>query len=232
MEEPNYKVYCHTCKSNGKQYVGMTKAKLKSRFGKNGNGYKECVLFFYAINKYGWEDFKSELLFDKLSFDEAEDMETKMIRELNTMSPSGYNLQSGGGGNRMVSQYTRDKMSKSGMGKVISEEQIEKTRIALTGQKRTPKQVENIRRGQLGKTLTEEHKANITKGLLSNTNRKFATKEIKQFTLDGEYIRNWVSTTVASKELGLDRRGIGKASRGEQNQSGGFKWEMICHNGN
>ncbi len=59
--EDNYKAYVHINKMNNKCYVGITKRKLYERWNK-GKGYKNCVLFYRAIQKYGWDNFDHELI--------------------------------------------------------------------------------------------------------------------------------------------------------------------------
>ena len=224
MEE-NYKVYCHTNKITGKKYIGITKLNPKRRWS-NGKGYKECSVFYNAIKKYGWDGFSHEILFTGLTLDEAEEKEIELISKWDTLSPNGYNLQTGGGVNRTFAKETLEKMSKSQTGKKLSKKHIENIKKAITGLKRSPETVERIRQSQLGKTLTKEHKKNISLGLKRNKNRKLANKPILQLSLDGEFIREWDSASVASRELGLCRRGIGKCCTGEQNTSGGFKWRF------
>ena len=70
--ENTYCVYKHTCIKNGKIYIGITKTSPKRRWI-NGSGYKHNEYFYRAIKKYGWnKGFVHEILFEKLSKDEAE----------------------------------------------------------------------------------------------------------------------------------------------------------------
>jgi group I intron endonuclease len=98
-------IYCLTSPS-GKKYIGQAVKKLKS--GKNWgyiNRWKEhirdsktrdyCRLLNNSIRKYGYENFKVELLKECL-VEELNKYEQEYIVELNTLSPNGYNLTSGG----------------------------------------------------------------------------------------------------------------------------------------
>lgn len=67
MTKDNYSIYKHTSPS-GKSYIGITK-QGKKRFGKDGNGYKKQRKFYNAIQKYGWDNFKHEIIEDNLSFE-------------------------------------------------------------------------------------------------------------------------------------------------------------------
>ena len=54
-----YYVYVHTV-PNGKYYVGMAKS-LQSRWA-NGEGYKNNKEFYEAINTFGWNNIKHEVI--------------------------------------------------------------------------------------------------------------------------------------------------------------------------
>ena len=100
--EKIYKVYKHTLpkvvsgKNNDKVYIGITLQKVEYRW-RNGDGYKLQTYFYNAIQKYGWNNFLHEVLFDSLSKEEAEQKEKELISFYNSTNPEfGYNIQSGG----------------------------------------------------------------------------------------------------------------------------------------
>lgn len=91
----NYKIYVHIT-PNGKLYIGQTKTNLNYRWGSNGCRYKGQV-FYNAIQKYGWNNIKHILLFEKLSHDEANIIEQELIKKYQTTnSDYGYNIAPGG----------------------------------------------------------------------------------------------------------------------------------------
>lgn len=51
------------------------------------------------------------------------------------------------------------------------------------------------------------------------------TKPILQYTLDGEFIKEWESIKQASEELNITHSNIGRCCRGEQKKCGGFIWK-------
>lgn len=121
----NYKVYIHINKINNKKYVGITKQKPERRW-QNGYGYKynNNTHFWNAIKKYGWDNFKHEIIESNLSFEKAKEMERYYIALYNSNQIDyGYNLTMGGDGfsgmNRC--EETKKKISQSLKGKYTKE---------------------------------------------------------------------------------------------------------------
>lgn len=78
-EDKSYKIYRYTNLINGKIYIGRTKSSLACRAGHNGKKYYGCKHFGNAIKKYGWENFKGEILCDGLTYQEACNKEQELI---------------------------------------------------------------------------------------------------------------------------------------------------------
>jgi len=96
------KIYLVTNMLNNKMYIGQT----TSNDGK-GHG----VAIRHAYKKYGKENFTYEILHDNVSLDLLDDLERKYIAEFNTLSPNGYNLESGGNANKTLSEEQKKKQS-------------------------------------------------------------------------------------------------------------------------
>ena len=137
-----WKIYKHTlmleCASKGKSYIGQTSAENPNRRWAHGKGYsRKNPLFYNAIKKYGWDNFKHEILFDNIStLEEANKIEIELIAKYHTYigDPEcwGYNTTPGGSGRpHKQTEETKQKISQT-----------------LTGRK-----------------FTEEHKANLSKTL-------------------------------------------------------------------
>ena len=95
MIRSDYKVYKHTS-PQGKVYIGITCKSVADRWG-GGTGYKSNKHFFSAIQKYGWDNFKHEVLFENLTKKEACEKEIALIAEYDSTNPDrGYNQSSGG----------------------------------------------------------------------------------------------------------------------------------------
>ena len=95
-----------------KYYVGITFRSFHLRCGTNGNCYKGSH-FRNAINKYGWNNILHIVITDKLSKQQAYELEKLVISYLHSNNNKyGYNISGGGafGGNMKptikVSQYT------------------------------------------------------------------------------------------------------------------------------
>lgn len=96
MQENNYVVYKHTSPSN-KVYIGITSRNPEKRWGKNGNKYLRHKHFYNAIQKYGWDNFKHEILFENLTKEEACQKEIELIAFYKSNDRSfGYNQSTGG----------------------------------------------------------------------------------------------------------------------------------------
>lgn len=97
-----YCVYVHTNKINSKKYVGITCLKPEKRWN-NGKGYTSAQPIFYnAIQKYGWDGFSHEVLYEGLTKAQAQELEIKLISEYRaTESDFGYNNTIGGEGHTL-----------------------------------------------------------------------------------------------------------------------------------
>lgn len=92
ISKNNYKVYQHINKENGKRYIGCTG--LVSVFDRwqNGLGYRNQPRFFEDILLYGWQNFEHDIIADGLTKEQAKQIETEYIINLETWKPEkGYN---------------------------------------------------------------------------------------------------------------------------------------------
>lgn len=126
----------HTNMINNKKYIGITKKPPKKRWGCKGYGYKKSQpVFWNAIQKYGWDNFEHEILFNNLSQKEAQEKEVEFIAKYKTNcrrydSPEyGYNMTDGGEGvsGNFPTIETRQKMSIAQRNRVENETKEEKS---------------------------------------------------------------------------------------------------------
>lgn len=115
MENPG--IYILTNKINSKKYIGLD-SNLPHRLKKHLRGKSPgCKRIHSAIQKYGAENFDVETIrYPEISRESLAEVEKWKIYQLNTLSPNGYNLTTGGEGNFRYSEETRDQISKSKKG--------------------------------------------------------------------------------------------------------------------
>lgn len=224
--EKEFVVYKHTTPSN-KVYIGITSQSCQKRWI-HGDGYTGNTYFYRAIQHYGWENIKHEILFEHLSEKEAKNIEMRLIKEYNSTSNQyGYNKTEGGDCRASLSEHGRYLVSIKNKGKIRTPEQREHYREAAL---KRPKRL----------TLSDEHKRSISKSLLGNQRAKGVKtnqKPIIQLTKD--YIP--ICFYECAKEVGYvfhcGSSGINSACRGNRQTNihqtkykgiyKGFRWMYI-----
>lgn len=198
-------------KVNGKIYIGQTTRSIYIRLQEHETGKNNrCRLIYRAIKKYGWDNFEKdyyECPDEDLNFDED-----LMVREMGTLSPGGYNLREGGGGNGKLSEETKRRIGEAQRGKPKSEESKQKNREANSGE----------RSGRYGKLHTEESKQKMSEATSGEKN--YASKRVYKYDLDGTFIESFGSTEEASRQLKIAGSLIRRCARGKRKTSHGFKW--------
>lgn len=183
----DYKLYVHISPS-GKRYYGITGMDIKKRW-KSGKGYKKNKHFTNSINKYGWDNFTHEILFNNLTEAEAKLLEQCYIALYDTTNQDkGYNITLGGEGSNGLkrSEETKQKMreaqkgeNNSFYGKKHTKETIKKMseshkRENLT--KETIKKISETNRGKnnsmYGKHHTEEAKQKMSEAKKGKNNTR------------------------------------------------------------
>ena len=111
----NYKLYVHISPSR-KRYYGITGKEVEKRWGNDGIRYNRQLYFWNVIQKYGWDNFEHEVLFDNLTKEEAELLERCYIALYETNNrKKGYNATEGGDGHYHT-KNAKEKISKSTKG--------------------------------------------------------------------------------------------------------------------
>jgi group I intron endonuclease len=84
----------------------------------------------------------------------------------------------------------------------------------------------NNRKARLGVPVnhTEEGKKNRANGIRKYHNEN--KKKVFQYSLDGEYIKEWGSAVEAGEELNIIHSNITKTCKGLRKQAGGFIWSF------
>mgnify|MGYP004645771985 CR=1 FL=1 len=214
-----YYVYQHINKINGKRYIGITKQNPESRWGLNGANYKGSPYLYAAIQKYGWDNFEHEILFEKLTKEDACTKEIELITYFNTQNKLyGYNIMEGGSAptipeeiRKIISEKMRG--NTNNLGHVCSEEKKRK-----------------ISEAQKGRKLTEEHKAKLSmtkKGShhaspSTETRKKISDSHVKKQVYCEENNIVYESIQSCAKELGLEPTAVCACCKGKHKSTHGY----------
>lgn len=169
-------IYMYTSPS-GKSYIGQTwEPKKRIQQHKTLHGYK--TIFKNAILCYGFENMKYEVLHEDIKTQEELDcLESTEIKNRNTLSPNGYNLNGGGGAHGIVSEETKLKISLSNKGREMNPEHREKLIKVWTGRKHTEETKAKIRAAHIGMKATAEQ---IEANRKAHTGRKQSPEAIEK----------------------------------------------------
>lgn len=171
-KERTYTVYRHISPS-GKMYVGVTSVDPEKRWH-NGLGYRGNPYFNSAIKKYGWDNFKHEILFTDLTVEEASFAEQVCIQQWHlTDSNYGYNIAEGGMVNKIVSDTTKRKISNKLKGKPLSDKTKHKMSESRKGSKHPLYGKYGKDSPNYGKKRTEETKRKMSEAQRGEKNHMY-----------------------------------------------------------
>ena len=190
---------------NGKSYVGQTNNLTNRLYHYSSYHCKHQQKLYHSLLKYKWENFTIETL--EYAQDEfADEYEKFYIKKFDCVL-NGLNLDDGGNSNKTRSKETRDKISKSNMGrkgmfgkdnpfygKKHTKETIDGIKKKLTGRKRPPRSEEwskNISDANSGSNhwfynthLSTEHKTKLSDALKGKKHLTKITEETRKKMID------------------------------------------------
>jgi hypothetical protein len=123
------------------------------------------------------------------------------------------NKMIGGGGVEFHSDDTKNKMRIVKLGKFVSEETRLRKSISLKNKIKSTEHKLKIKLSLLNKPKSPEHKDKISKS-------KFIP--IIQYNINNEYINEWNSIKIASKNLNIDAADICQVCKGNKKHAKGF----------
>lgn len=204
-----------TNKLNGKKYVGQTVQSLKKRFQRHcwKSSSKNSMAITSAISKYGKENFSMEILCTCLSQKELNEMEVFYVKVHDTLAPKGYNLVAGGGGSGIMSQITKDKISKANIGRKASLETRKKLSLSHKNQKVSKETRAKISLGRLGIKPSEK------------AIQKLINRSVKTYTLLSPFNEKIIVTNLSEfcRKHGLNIGNMCSVLSGKRNHNKGWK---------
>lgn len=239
-----YTVYKHTS-PNGKVYIGITGQNPVNRWKSNGLGYKTQSYFYKAIKKYGWENFKHEILFENLTKERAEQKEIDLIKFYKSNNPNhGYNIREGGS-TSLWREDSKEKLRLANLGNHVSKETKKKLSEINKGKKsyiRTSETLKKLSESRKGIIFSEEHKRKLSdakkgkpvtdyqlKNLIHFGETNNRARKVNQLSLNNEFIKQWNCITDACRELKCNCANICRSCK-KGTVCAGYKWEYANEN--
>lgn len=213
---------------SGKSYIGQTCRSLRERAGGQGSGYKTCTIFYSALQKYGIENFKVEIL-EEVELVKIDDREKYYIHFYETIVPNGYNVQPGGKDNyykrkRKTTPIVEYDLQGNFLKNYesVSAAAQEKGCLYQTIESVLSRNY-NHYKGSIFRYLDEEPPSPV---------KDFRTsgRLVGQFSLDGKFIAQFPSANFAARSIGKNSnagRNIRSVCTGERLSAYGFKWKYL-----
>lgn len=220
----HYIVYMHEHRESGKKYIGITGMKPEHRWN-NGKGYTSGY-FRNAIDKHGWDAFRHEILYTKLTKEEACKLEQELIAKYRSNDPEfGYNCSVGGEMGALGCHWVLGEDTKCKMCKPKSEEHRKHISAARKGMRCKPLSEEHkkkISEAEKGRHLSEEHKAKLS-GANNSNSKKVGMYDV----LTGHLFAIFESTGQAAREKNISQQNICACCNGKRKTAGGYIWAYI-----
>jgi group I intron endonuclease len=199
-------IYLITNKETKKQYVGQTICKDVEKRWRQHRWPSNRNLGTYlsnAFKKYGIENFKFQIIC--ICFDEdCNRFEQDYIKKFNTVSPNGYNIESGGS-NHICHPDTKKKLSEINKG---------------------------TNNPQYGKKWSKERKEKRKKDSIGNKNPNYGRESVNRktvgmFNSENKLIEKFNSVREASDKTKINESSISGVCNGKHIKAGGFVWKFI-----
>ena len=215
-------IYKITNLINGKVYIGQTTQSLEKRWKDHcytiNKDYINSAIS-NALQKYGKDNFKIEKLISCDNIDHMNKCEIEEICRHDSIAPHGYNLQNGGHDNHVMHPDTIEKIRKANIGKKLSTAAKNKISNAHKGRKQDStwikKRIEsrkNFKHSELSKNTIA-----IKKG----------GKKFKVFTVQNEYVGEWIIINQCARDLGIRAPHINSCLKGRLRQHEGYIFKYI-----
>lgn len=223
-----YTIYKHTNLINGKSYIGQTHFSNLNLRWYNGKGYNKQTqpCFRDAINKYGWENFKHEVLETNIETKkEANEREKYWIAYYHTWVKdplcNGYNLTAGGDDHT----YTAKKVLQLTENKTI----LAEYNSLSDAEDKTGILAKNIYKACVHKINSAGsyywcYKENYTSYIIKKSKNLYATKSVCQIDFNGNLINTYKTLSAAANSVNGSSSKISSCCYNKRKSAYGYIW--------
>ena len=218
-DEQNICVY--TVDLENKKYVGITRD-TKTRWRMHAYPSSKCRYIRNALLKYGVDKAKFEIIERDVSPEDADEREQYHIDRLNTLTPNGYNLTSGGRYHRhseetkqLMREWWQDYENRERRAASLNKTQNtpeykEKVRQQLLRQWQDEEYRESIKNMMIAEWANEEQRKKRIQSLIIAQNKpeakERASKQLTQRWEDDDNYRDKMTTTTKNLWADPDHR--------------------------
>lgn len=237
-------IYCTTNLINGRKYIGLD-SKNNPKYLGSGKAFK------IALNKYGKENFRKDILTHCKNIEELLVMEEFYIKRLNAVnSKKYYNIAQGGGKilTRPICQYDKkgnllncwDSISAVENELGFNNSKITAVAKGNYGRKTAYGYVWRYKNDDFNKYPTKpqwkvykHQKIELSKRMKGKNNPNYNKlgkdslhhSSVIQYSLNDEYIKTWDTIKQAKDYLKINN--ISACCRGTRKKAGGYKWKYF-----
>ena len=226
-------IYTITHRASGRVYVGQTSMSAKRRWqfhctpsNKNKRGIAG------AIRKYGKEAFDFQVIDIAENSTQLDHKECFWITRLNSLAPSGFNLESGGNKNKSATTETRRAQREARAAWLATNPDTSKLGNGSRGRKRRPEEVAAIKVGLTGRSVSAETKERIAAKQRGVPKTRDYTLRMARARMKGMVLKRsdgaiFLSYLEAEESMRINRSAIHAAANGRTKSCGGFAWSVL-----
>lgn len=235
-------IYKCTNLLNGKIYIGLTTQALSTRVSRHKRDHVDesnprfNIIFYRALRKYGWRNFKWEVIDSAESLDSLCEKEQYWINHYRTFihfnDSNGYNMTLGGEGTKGLQLFGQDngfygRKHTDETKRLISvnHSDVSGENNPMYGKEQSKETRDKIRQKALGRKRTDEANKKI-KDFFEKHGHP-SNRPVVQLTKGGEFIAEFKSIKEGSVK-GLQSSGahhhISSCCNGFLKQAYGYKW--------
>lgn len=223
---------------NGKKYIGQSRnirKRLILHLSRAKNPITHKSALYSAMAKYGVDNFSIKIL-ELCDSSLLNYYESFWIKELNCMSPNGYNLDSGGDYPEVISDEWKLKNSLAQKGRKQSKETIQRRVISLRGRKDTDEQKQRKKLARSNRPKESDKKtSNTLMGHEVSTDTRYKISQKLKGVCTYEHsravIRNDGVVFESIKEAAIESRvahsNIWKVLNGERKTTGVYSFSYL-----